>query len=1011
MFIVTYNCHGFKEEKVKYMKSLLSCCDIMFLQEHWLLSRSLGKLNSSFPDYNVYSKSGVDEAELLYGRSYGGCSIFINKNLTCKTTPIDTLSRRLCCILLEYNDIKLLLISLYMPCDSYARIDEEFEYVLSVISSIQEMYNPDHVIYGGDLNTDLSRSSSVHTLSLNRFCNEYNIISTNAESCGLQTIEFTYCSDINNSCSVIDHFLLSHDLLEFVSNYKTYEDINNPSDHLPLLINIEFHGLVNMKVNIDIAFTEKPMWSKADKDDMKLYQESIDSILTSVGLPYTCTDQCLSHEEHIIVIDNLHSTIIDACMKSAVISIPFTKSKSDRCIPEWNTTIAPLKSEALFWHSKWRQAGGPINGYLATMRRRSRKVYHKQIDKNVKHKKTIRNLRIARSFLDKKSVNFWSDIKKIRGNNKSISSVIDGKVAKKDIVTVFKDKYENVFNSVSYDKCAMEALLNAIEKDIEISCNESKCEQSMHYVECNIVHKVMSHVKNGKSDGYDGLTSDYFINATPLLYKYISILFSMMIKYNYVPMNLCVSTMVSIPKNKMGNLSDSNNYRGIALSSILGKIFDLCIIDLQSNALHTDDLLFAYKSGMSTIQCVGMIKETVSYYISKSSNVYMCMIDASKAFDRVNLVLLFKKLYQRGMCPYILRLLINMYIKQRMRVAWNGCYSDFFSISNGVKQGGVLSPLLFNVYVQDLVVELRKYAIGCHVSGCFTGVFAYADDVTLLAPSCQAINKMLMRCESYADRHDIIFNSSKTKCMLFSSVSCNTQSKGCVMFMGSRLSFVNECTLLGIPISDNIFDTNVSSTVRSFYIKSNSVKSDFYSLPYDIQFSLFSMYCLDVYGCQLWNFNDNSNECFYTAWRKVLRVMWNLPYRTHNVLVPAIFNTTQIDILLETRCIKFLYNCINCNNFTVSLLTQAALNNRRSVIGANFRYLAFKYRIDRHLWFTDIKGLLKCVDIYIEHCNVVNNEAQARGAMIRELLFNKCDDSHLLNNDERKHLLVFLCTM
>ena len=118
----------------------------------------------------------------------------------------------------------------------------------------------------------------------------------------------------------------------------------------------------------------------------------------------------------------------------------------------------------------------------------------------------------------------------IRGSNKSISSVIDGKVAKKDIVTVFKDKYENVFNSVSYDKCAMNALLYKIGKDIETSCNDSKCKQSMHYVECNIVHKAISHIKNGKNDGYDGLTSDYFINATPLLYNYISILFSMMIK-------------------------------------------------------------------------------------------------------------------------------------------------------------------------------------------------------------------------------------------------------------------------------------------------------------------------------------------------------------------------------------------------------------------------------------------------------------------------------------------------
>ena len=69
---------------------------------------------------------------------------------------------------------------------------------------------------------------------------------------------------------------------------------------------------------------------------------------------------------------------------------------------------------------------------------------------------------------------------------------------------------------------------------------------------------------------------------------------------------------------------------------------------------------------MSTVQCVGMIKETISYYINKSSSVYMCMLDASKAFDRVNLVVLFKKL--------------NIYVDQSMRVTWNESYSSMFSV-------------------------------------------------------------------------------------------------------------------------------------------------------------------------------------------------------------------------------------------------------------------------------------------------------------------------------------------
>ena len=65
--------------------------------------------------------------------------------------------------------------------------------------------------------------------------------------------------------------------------------------------------------------------------------------------------------------------------------------------------------------------------------------------------------------------------------------------------------------------------------------------------------------------------------------------------------------------------------------------------------------------------------------------MYVCMLDASKAFDYVNLLLLFMKLLQRDMCPLFLRFLMNTYCKQQMRVKWNGTISNTFSTSNGVK--------------------------------------------------------------------------------------------------------------------------------------------------------------------------------------------------------------------------------------------------------------------------------------------------------------------------------------
>ena len=76
-----------------------------------------------------------------------------------------------------------------------------------------------------------------------------------------------------------------------------------------------------------------------------------------------------------------------------------------------------------------------------------------------------------------------------------------------------------------------------------------------------------------------------------------------------------------------------------------------------------------------------------------------------------------------------------LYEEQHMRVRWNSTFSELFSVSNGVKQGGVLSPILFS-YLDKLLVVLRELGIGYHINGLFTGAFIYADYITSIAPFC-----------------------------------------------------------------------------------------------------------------------------------------------------------------------------------------------------------------------------------------------------------------------------------
>ena len=75
------------------------------------------------------------------------------------------------------------------------------------------------------------------------------------------------------------------------------------------------------------------------------------------------------------------------------------------------------------------------------------------------------------------------------------------------------------------------------------------------------------------------------------------------------------------------------------------------------------------------------------------------------------------------MCPIVLRLLINMYINQKIQVKWNDVLPNQYSISNGVKQGGCLSPTHFSIYLNDLIDVLRSSNIGCRYGNHYIGVY------------------------------------------------------------------------------------------------------------------------------------------------------------------------------------------------------------------------------------------------------------------------------------------------
>jgi hypothetical protein len=113
--VMSYNCRGFNKVKSAYIKSLLTNCTILFLQEHWLSEEQLRLLSDIDAEFQCAGVSGFDNSDILIGRPFGGCAILWRSDLLVTVSTLSTCSRRVCAIRMLNDNVKLLFINVYMP--------------------------------------------------------------------------------------------------------------------------------------------------------------------------------------------------------------------------------------------------------------------------------------------------------------------------------------------------------------------------------------------------------------------------------------------------------------------------------------------------------------------------------------------------------------------------------------------------------------------------------------------------------------------------------------------------------------------------------------------------------------------------------------------------------------------------------------------------------------------------------------------------------------------------------
>ena len=365
-------------------------------------------------------------------------------------------------------------------------------------------------------------------------------------------------------------------------------------------------------------------------------------------------------------------------------------------------------------------------------------------------------------------------VKKKLSYKESILQEISSKTEQKEywrlINKLINNKDDNLHVSEQKLLAHFQKLLYGSTND-QFPINDSEVGELDYIITTDELKKATTVLKTGKAPGHDNILNEMLKCLVGKYPDLILKLFNMILRSNnFVPSWLL---SVIVPIYKKGNKSDPANYRGIALLSSLGKLFlTILHIRLQEfvqkrNILKTNQLGFI--KGSSTSDAHIMIHNLIDEYCHKrKKHIYSCYVDFEKAFDNIPRDMLFKKLFDMGIKGNFFNIIKHLYADDTAVIKVNNKISKPFRTNRGLRQGCVLSPLLFNLYMSEFTDQINDCPDKVELTAdTELGGILWADDILLLSESEKGLREMLLKLESFCHLNKLNVNVDKTKCMIF----------------------------------------------------------------------------------------------------------------------------------------------------------------------------------------------------------------------------------------------------
>ena len=764
-----WNMRGFSSS-MPYLRKLCDMNDIVLVSEHWLHSNKMNKFEEVSNDILFCGRSSRVATDESYGlrRGQGGVAVLWKRTLGGVSEIKDVIHDRFCGIRLQTEKGAIVnIISTYLPSQSST---EDYDACVDDLSEFIESREAGSInLVGGDFNGDLGtlgkgrskRRPSKQGRVLAGFVNKFNLFATNLDNRCIGPLD-THVGPTGSS--TIDYLMVPEGLRGMVKQCAVLEgDGLNCSDHRPISVNIDLGALLNSTVESTPSVTLR--WDKWDEKEIREgYAEPLGNSLDEV---------IEMLQSNINTCDDIDDAIELLVKKVHIAATAVPKSKFRRNLkPYWNKKLSSLKRIKVLKYNLWKAEGRPrgLESASFKLHKEAKKAFSKELRRLAKQYEEAEVLEAVNSATVNKGY-FWNLLKKSRKNGGSrVIAIRDGQEKAvydtKEVVEVWRTHFSKLcvpsndpeFDNEHFDR--VNEHVNAL--------NNGNEEGPFLLEPFNIdeVKKAVYKLKLHKACGYDKVSSEHMRYAGEKFFFVLTLLYNIIVRYEYVPTNLRRGIQIPLYKGKNLDSLDVNSYRGITLLTNLNKVYEMLLWGKMEKWWTENEVISRFqgagKKGSSCVHTAMMMEETVSTALETNRSVLVSYFDVSKAFDTVWTNGLFHKLHEMGVRGRMWRLLYRAYQDFRCCVRVEGEVSDWYTMQCGIHQGGFLSLTKYTAFINELLVLLEQSKLCCEIYGIPSSPGGYADDLATATTSKARTDKVHNIVVEYGRRWRFRFNAKKS---------------------------------------------------------------------------------------------------------------------------------------------------------------------------------------------------------------------------------------------------------